>query len=94
MIANFICKERNIYIPIIFIILAEMLLRPFFPGMQTLIMDWANDVVYFSIFIFGFVYASDNRIQVKLNKLSKISAFLLVCDNFIYTTLFSVASCT
>lgn len=83
-ISNFICKGRNIYIPIIFIILAEMLLRPFFTGMQTLIMDWANDVVYLSIFIFGFVFASDTRIQEKLNKLIKISVCLFVILSCLY----------
>ncbi len=83
-ISDLICKGRNIYIPIIFIIVAEILLRPFFPGMQNLIMDWANVVVYLSIFIFGFVFASDTRIQERLNKLSKISAYLFAILSFLY----------
>ena len=80
-ISNFLCKRNNIYLPILFIIAAEMLLRPFYPGPQTLIGDWANDIVYFSMFVFGFVFASDVKIQDRVYRLanaSKIIFFVLI----------------
>lgn len=69
-LSAFLCKRNNIYIPILFIAAAEFLLRPFSSGAQTLIMDWANDVAYLSIFIYGFVYAYDVNIQKRVNGLS------------------------
>ncbi|WP_066498153.1 acyltransferase family protein [Abyssisolibacter fermentans] len=77
---NFVSKKNNIYIPIIWVIIVEILLRPLFPGMQILIMDWANDIVYISVYIFGFIYASDCRIQDRLDKmLSKSAILVLIC---------------
>ncbi len=72
-LSQLLCKGNNIYIPILFIIIAEMILRPFFPGPQTLIGDWANDIVYLCVFIYGFVYASDKKIQERVNKLANSS---------------------
>lgn len=72
-ISAFITKGNRIFIPIIFIIAAEFILRPFFTGKQTLIMDWANDVVYLSMFIFGYLYAADSAIQNRVKKLFNLS---------------------
>lgn len=80
----FLCKGNNIYLPILFIIFAEMLLRPFFSGMQTFIMDWANDVVYISIFIFGFVFASDQKIQQRVSKLKNVSCLVFTLLSIFY----------
>lgn len=77
-ITGFLSKGRNIYIPIIFIIIVETLLRPFFPGKQTFIMDWANVAVYLSVFIFGFVFAFDMKIQDRLDKLMKPSVIIII----------------
>lgn len=76
-IAQFLCKGNNIYIPILFIIAVEMILRPFYPGPQTFIGDWANDIVYFSMFIFGFVFASDTYIQERVSRLTNLSKIIL-----------------
>lgn len=75
---DFIVNRNYIYIPIIWIIIIETLLRPFFPGMQILIMDWANDIVYISVYIFGFIYASDSRIQYRLDIMLYKSIILVV----------------
>lgn len=85
-ITSFICKKNNIFIPIGFIILAETLLRPFYPGKQILVMDWANDIIYLSVFIFGFAFASDTKIQERLSDFINISKVLvIVCIvTFIY----------
>ena len=72
-IAQDLSKGNAIYIPILLIVIAEMILRPFFPGPQTLMGDWANDIVYLSIFLYGFVYASDKGIQQRVSRLAKPS---------------------
>lgn len=77
-IGAFIIKGNHMLIPIIFIILLEFFLRPFFHA-QTLIMDWANDFVYLAMLIFGYLYAADNRIQNKIKEyfnLSKVFGIL------------------
>lgn len=88
-IGTFIVKGNHMLIPIISIILLEFFLRPFFHGSQTIIMDWADDTVYLSIFIFGYLYAADNRIQNKIKEyfnLSKVfgilSLILLIFLNY------------
>lgn len=83
-ITQFLSEGNNIYIPILFIVAAEMLLRPFFPGLQTLIGDWANDVVYLSVFIFGFVFASDISLQERLRRLAKISKIIFCVLAVVY----------
>lgn len=77
---DFISSNNNIYIPILWIIIVETFLRPIFPGMQILIMDWANDIVYISVYIFGFIYASDIKIQYRLDRMLSLSTVLvLIC---------------
>jgi hypothetical protein len=80
----FLCKGNNIYIPILYISITEMILRPFFPGSLTLIMDWANDIVYLSLYIFGFVYASDKKIQERVSKLAGISGIFAITVPILY----------
>ncbi len=83
-----LCKGNNIYYPITFIIFAEMILRPFSSGMQTLIMDWANDVVYLSMLIFGFVFASDNKIQERLERLKRTAGIIFLVLSILYIIIF------
>lgn len=73
-------SKQNIYVPIIWIVVVEWLLRPHFPGMQILIMDWANDVVYLSVFIFGFIYAFDQRIRERIDSLFTISIAMVLAS--------------
>jgi Acyltransferase family. len=76
-ITQYFSRGNNIYIPILFIVITEMLLRPFYHGPQTLIGDWANDVIYLSVFVFGFVFASDTHIQDRISRLTDISKIVL-----------------
>jgi glucans biosynthesis protein C len=79
-ITSFICKGNNIYIPMAFIILVETCLRPFYQGPYTIIMDWTNDIVYLSVFIYGFIFASDSRIQERINRITKtLSVIAIMC---------------
>jgi Predicted acyltransferases len=67
-IGKFVTKGNRILLPVAFIILTEFVLRPFFHGSQTFIGDWANDIVYLSMFLFGYFYAADDRIQNKVKE--------------------------
>jgi peptidoglycan/LPS O-acetylase OafA/YrhL len=77
-ISAFITKGNHMLIPIALIIVLELLLRPFFHDSQTLVMDWANDSVYLSMFILGYVFAADERIQNKLNQYFALSKIFLL----------------
>jgi len=87
-LSAFLRRGNNIYYPILFIVLAEMLLRPFSSGMQTLIMDWANDVVYMSMLVFGFVFACDTRLQERVEKLKNISGVIFSVLSVLYIVIF------
>ena len=54
-IGGFLSKGHRLLLPIGAIILLEICLRPFFHADQTLIFDWANDAVYLSVFVFGYL---------------------------------------
>ncbi len=80
-VTSFLCKGYNIFIPMAFIILVETFLRPVFVGRPYIIfMDWANDLVYLSVFVFGFIFAYDSKIQARIYELTRISTVIaLIC---------------
>lgn len=49
--------SEHILFPMIVIIFLEVLLRPFFPGLQNLYSDWANFSVYLTFFLLGYLFA-------------------------------------
>lgn len=62
-IGAFLSKGNRLLLPVGFIILLELCLRPFFnTGNFIIIGDWANVAVYLSLFVFGYVYAASFRI--------------------------------
>lgn len=66
-IGDFLSKGHRLLLPVGAIILFELLLRTFFhPDAYVIVFDWANDAVYLSMFIFGYVFAADARIQEKI----------------------------
>jgi len=79
-IGAFFSQGRRLLLPIGFIVLLELCLRPFFhPDAYIIVFDWANDAVYLSLFIFGYVFASDGRIQEKIKTYYNLSkAFVLL----------------
>ena len=85
---EWLIDKQHIYIPLLWVIAIEAILRPYFPGMQILIFDWANDLVYLSVFIFGFIFAFDSRIQHRIDRIFRKSIIIvglsLVCLFLIY----------
>ncbi len=73
-----LCKGNKVLIPIGYICLLELILRPISSGTQTIIGDWANDVIYSSMFVFGFVYASNLQIQERVRSLLKYATIVLL----------------
>jgi hypothetical protein len=66
-IGDFLSKGHRLLLPVGVIIVFELLLRPLFhPDAYVIIFDWANDAVYLSMFIFGYVFAADARIQERI----------------------------
>ncbi len=86
-IGSFLIKGHRLLLPFAVIIVFELLLRPFFHGVQTLVFDWANDAVYLSVFIFGYLFAADERIGEKLKEYLKPS---IICFIVSLTVLFYV----
>lgn len=76
-IGAFLSKGNRLLLPVGFIVLLEVCLRPLFhTGAYVIIGDWANDAVYLSLFLFGYEYAADSRIQGKVGEYYKLS---MVC---------------
>ena len=87
-IGTFFSKGHRLLLPAGFIVLLELCLRPFFhPDAYIIVLDWANDAVYLSLFIFGYVFASDERLQAKIKGYYKPS---VVCGSLALATLYYV----
>ncbi|KUG04873.1 hypothetical protein ASZ90_017753 [hydrocarbon metagenome] len=73
-IGAFLSQGNRMLLPIGFIVLLELCLRPFFhTGDYIIVGDWANVAVYLSLFIFGYVYAANLHVQEKLKEYFKPS---------------------
>lgn len=58
------------FIPIAVI---EVLLRRAYPNMQNLISDWANFLMFITVFIFGFIMVSDDSFREAIDKHWKVA---------------------
>lgn len=73
-IGDFLLKGHRLLLPVGVVILLELLLRPsFHTGAYIIIFDWANDAIYLSVFIYGYIFAADSRIQKKVKEYFKTS---------------------
>lgn len=61
-----LAKGKNIFYPMLLIIIFEAAFRPFFPGFQNLYADWANFTVYLSIFIMGYIFSQSRALMAKI----------------------------
>lgn len=75
-IVAYLIEGNHICLPLIWIILLETILRPLFPGFQTFIGDWANVMVYGTVYVYGYFFASDNKVQERIKGLFKTSTIL------------------
>lgn len=69
-INNFLANKSHILLPMLIVAFLEMIFRPFYPGLQTLLGDWANFFVYLFFFVFGFIIGpSKDLLQVIVKKM-------------------------
>ncbi len=77
-LVSFLVKGNRILIPFGLVALFELCLRPFFSNSAYIIItDWANDAVYLSLFIFGYVFSSDERISERFRSFDHLSKILV-----------------
>ncbi|HEX2946228.1 MAG TPA: acyltransferase family protein [Clostridia bacterium] len=76
-ISGFLCRGHRILYPVAFIVIVEVILRPVCNGQYTIVGDWANDIVYLSFFVFGYVFAANSDIRKKIEKYFNISILLI-----------------
>jgi peptidoglycan/LPS O-acetylase OafA/YrhL len=60
-------QKGSIILPLLLLIVVECAFRAKWPGNLTLISDWANFFLFFTLFVYGFLYAG-NFINVKSDK--------------------------
>ncbi|MFH1032271.1 MAG: acyltransferase family protein [Chloroflexota bacterium] len=80
-IAGFLEKPAAIFLPSIPLIIINITLRPIYGwGNQNLISDWANFLFYITVFFYGFLLVSDDRILqiVRRNTPAALTAAIVV----------------
>jgi glucan biosynthesis protein C len=77
-IGAFFSQGHRLLLPIGALIVCELCLRPFFniTSKQMIVGDWANDAVYLCVFVYGYLFAADTRIQAKVRGYFKPSIVL------------------
>jgi surface polysaccharide O-acyltransferase-like enzyme len=61
-------RAACLYLPMIPLLLIEILLRPYWPGLQTLYHDWANLAYYSTCLIAGFLLARYGAVEQALER--------------------------
>ena len=79
-LAKFTSRKKSILLLAVPLIVFELCLRPIWPdrGGQNLVNDWANFVYYLTLFIYGFLLFSDQRIQEAVDRDAKAALGLAV----------------
>jgi len=78
-LASFCERPGALFLLAIPIIPIEIALRPIFPGLQTLVSDWANFLTYLTLFTYGYLFASDARFGRAIQKHWKAALVLALC---------------
>jgi hypothetical protein len=81
-------KQGGIFLFFIPVALIEVLLRHAYPNMQNLISDWANFLMFITVFIFGYIIASDNKFGEAIDRHWKtaltIGLFIAIALSILY----------
>ncbi len=77
-------KSHGIFLFFIPIALIEVLLRRAYPNMQNLISDWANFLMFITVFIYGFIMMSDDKFGEAIDRHWKAA---LICGLLIVIAL-------
>ena len=78
-IANYFGKGKKIFLLAIPLIIINFCLRWIFPGNTgSILTDWAQALVYLTIFIFGFLIISDTRFEESIDRNKKLALVLAI----------------
>lgn len=80
----FLKRGNNIFLPMLIIVLFEVIFRPYYPGMQKLIGDWANFFVYISFFSIGFIIGDHEKTLDVISKKKLLFLLLALLSSFVY----------
>jgi len=85
LLDNLISKTKGwaIYLPLIWFILVEALLRIKWPGNLTLINDWANFFYYLALYLLGFLYSQNQGFSKAVTENLLVSILLAVSTSII-----------
>lgn len=83
-INNSLVRNNNLLIPMVLIVLIEVLLRPFYPGFQNLINDWANFALYITLFILGYIMGQSEAVILRIVQKIKLFAVLAFLSSVMY----------
>lgn len=83
---EYLIEGYNLFIPMVVLLILESSLRPFFPGYQNLIGDWANFCTYLVFVICGFFFAQSVNLRNKLRFLHKKFLILAILSTLLYIT--------
>lgn len=81
---EFLIEGYNLFIPMVLLIILELGLRPYFPGFQNLIGDWANFITYMVFVICGFLFSQSVNLRNKLRYFNKQFLMLATVSTLLY----------
>jgi len=75
-LAAWIQKPGRIFLFAVPLAITEIIFRARWPGYENLVGDWANFSLFLTVFIYGYVFASDDRFQAVLDRYWKQAMWL------------------
>jgi peptidoglycan/LPS O-acetylase OafA/YrhL len=73
---RFLEKGPRIFWLALLPIISEIALRRYYPGVQNLINDWANFILYLTMFIYGFVVVTEPRLMMVMVRYRRLALSL------------------
>lgn len=80
----FLSKGNNIFIPMFLIVIIEIVFRPFYPGYQNLINDWANFFLYLTLLVLGFIMGQSEKVICSVVNRIRVFAVLSILSSVFY----------
>jgi len=87
-IASILSKRWAIFLPVVPLIIADLILRPRWPGGFTFVNDLANVARFSILFIYGYLILFDERIGKAIDRYGKVSLIFAAICSSIYVTLY------
>ncbi len=72
----------GLWLPVLFLIAVELPLRPLFPGFRDLVHDWASFAHWFTLFTFGFLFARNEPLLDRTQRMLPATATTALATTF------------